>query len=240
MGDKTLRLHLIRHGKAAASAEDYDQLRPLGEAQARALGSHLGAIGQHFDAIHCGPHRRQIHTFELCRESAGAVGASWPEPIATPELAEAPYEELLKLGLMERLPFDPPLQALIRTVRDAGEDPAALRASMVAVFDHMARLWHQDEFGREGMQTAAEFHAQVDAALQTMLTSRAEGDVAAFTSNGVIATMLGSVTGEMPGEAAVLMIANASVSVLERTGDRIEVQRVSDTSHLDDELVTIL
>jgi len=242
MGDKTLRLHLIRHGKAAASAADYDQLRPLGETQARKLGEHLGARGQHFDAVYCGPHRRQVHTLMLCRKAAGETGQAWPQAATLEGLAEAPYEELLKFGLMERLPVDEALQTLVRRVQDAGEDRDALRTHMAATFDHMARLWHDDEFNREGMQTAREFLAQVDDALATLLRNHSEGDVAVVTSNGVIGTMVGRAGGQMPGEGPVLMIANGSVSVLRASAGALEVEVVSDTTHLKGEpgLISIL
>ncbi|MGD8861671.1 MAG: phosphoglycerate mutase family protein [Myxococcales bacterium] len=69
------RLHLIRHGRASASADDYDQLQPLGETQARLLGEHLGARRQHFDRVYVGPLKRQRETLRLMRRSAGEVGS---------------------------------------------------------------------------------------------------------------------------------------------------------------------
>lgn len=235
-----LRLHLIRHGRAAASAEDYDQLRSMGETQARKLGEHLGAHGQAFDAVYCGPHRRQQHTLELCIEGAGEVGAAWPQAVLLDGLAEGPYEELLKFGLAERLTVDKKLQALVGSMRDAGSDKAARGAAIGALFNHMTGLWHRGEFGREGMQTAKQFVSQVDAALDTLLANHSGGDVAVVTSNGVIATMVARATGNANADKPVLRIANASVTIITARGGVLEVEVVSDTTHLDPSLVTLL
>lgn len=58
-------LILVRHGQANSEAKDeasYDRLSDLGHQQARWLGAHFTATGQHFDRVISGKLRRQIET----------------------------------------------------------------------------------------------------------------------------------------------------------------------------------
>src|SRR4029077_15829933 len=92
-------LHLIRHGRATALEEDYDQLHPLGELQARLLGEHLAKSALRFDGVYVGPLRRQLPTLRWMREAAAPYGAPWPVERVLPGLAEGPFEMLMKRHL---------------------------------------------------------------------------------------------------------------------------------------------
>ena len=55
-------LYLVRHGQASFASENYDQLSPLGERQARQLGEHWVALGLRFDRVYIGPKQRHLQT----------------------------------------------------------------------------------------------------------------------------------------------------------------------------------
>ena len=52
------QLVLIRHGQASFGAANYDRLSETGERQARLVGRHLAAAGQHFDVMLAGDLQR--------------------------------------------------------------------------------------------------------------------------------------------------------------------------------------
>jgi broad specificity phosphatase PhoE len=86
-----LRLLAVRHGQASFEAEDYDQLSPLGQAQAQALGRWLGS------------HDPRLDEFDH-RQLARAFVAQFPAH---------PASRAAELGRSRELP------ALLRLLRDA-------------------------------------------------------------------------------------------------------------------------
>ena len=92
-------LALVRHGQASFFADNYDQLSPLGEQQARLLGEYWLRRGVRFDEVYTGPRVRQIETAALAGEAFTAAGISWPEPKILPELDEHQVDRLIKVGI---------------------------------------------------------------------------------------------------------------------------------------------
>src|SRR5262245_30013581 len=83
-------LLLIRHGQASYGDVDYDRLSSRGEAQAREVGKLLA--GMAIDRLFVGPHKRQVDTAALARETAAAL----PAATQLAELAEYPGFELVR------------------------------------------------------------------------------------------------------------------------------------------------
>src|SRR5262249_29959201 len=88
-------LVLVRHGQASFSADDYDDLSPAGQAQARRLGDYWTHQAQSFDEIYVGPRRRQQQTAALVGDRFRAAGRPWPEPVVLEELDEYDLDGLL-------------------------------------------------------------------------------------------------------------------------------------------------
>jgi broad specificity phosphatase PhoE len=236
-----IRLHLIRHGRASASADDYDQLQPLGETQARLLGEHLGASGQRYDRVYVGPLKRQRDTLRLMREAAGEAGAGWPQEIELVGLREAPFDVLLKQHLMPRLEHDATLRERVETLQQATER-SARHAAMAKVFGHMLRLWVQGEVGSE-LLPYADFRRDVIGAYDTIVAGAApDQHVAVVTSNGVIGVMLEHAVNLRPApDEGMAMLANSSVSVLELGEQGASLRVHGGIEHLKEpELVTVL
>jgi broad specificity phosphatase PhoE len=236
-------LHVIRHGKAMAGAEQYDQLHTVGRTQARLLGRHLLENAVHFDAVYCGPLERQRDTLEHMKNAAGEVGRAWPPAVTLAELAEAPLEALARHCMTERLASDFELQALMSELlvsQRAPDDPAFFEA----VLSHVVKLWLSGEVTLPGVETAPEFGHRVRAGLDRIMHGSVEGGhIAVVTSNGVIGWLAGYAESEAEPERKCLFrrVFNASVSRFALRHGRLELSEWNLVDHLvDTELRTIL
>jgi broad specificity phosphatase PhoE len=236
-------LHMIRHGKAMAGAEQYDQLHALGATQSRLLGEDLQKKALHFDAIYCGPLTRQLDTLTHMRSAAGEVGAAWPPAVILAELTEAPIEAVARHCMTERLATDPKLMALMSELF-AGKRDAKDTSFFEAVLAHVVGIWLRGEVTLPGVETAPEFGRRVRAGLDIILQSGAEGrHIAVVTSNGVIGWLLGYAQSEAEPERECLFrrLFNASVSRFSAESGRLELAAWNVIDHLaDSELRTTL
>lgn len=202
-------LHLIRHGRAQAQADDYDQLHEIGEHQARLLGAHLAQRGQRFDAVYVGPLRRQRETLRLMREAAGAGAAAWPQEYVLDGLAEGPYELLFKKYLFERMESDPVVRGHIERLRAT---PAERDVILEQIFVHMIALWTNAEITGDDLEPWTVFEARVDAALAHIRQREPAGrEVAVVTSNGIISACVRRAQ-QAPNADGRLRVHNASVT----------------------------
>jgi broad specificity phosphatase PhoE len=235
-------LHLIRHGRASALEADYDQLHPLGEAQARLLGEHLGRARESFDAVYVGPHKRQLDTLRLMREGADPAGVRWPEATMLEGLAEGPYEVLFKVHLRPRIKSDQLLQGQLEALKGAADD-AARQLALEAMFSRMVTLWREGTVEDDDLEPASVFRTRVLAAKQRIVEEHGAGKrVAVVTSNGVIGELVEALVSVAPpaGEARHRFYnASRTVLVLARAGTL--VRALNATEHLTDpELLTLL
>jgi broad specificity phosphatase PhoE len=226
-------LHLIRHGRAQALAQDYDQLHEMGEVQARLLGAHLAQRGQVFDAVYVGPLRRQRETLRLMREAGGA----WPAETVLEALAEGPFELLFKKYLSERLESDPVVKSHAERLRDAPEQRDEI---VEAIFVHMIGLWTQGQIRGADLETALDFEARVAAALSEISQREGSGhQVAVVTSNGVIGACVRRALDVSDGRR--MRVHNSSVTRIEVTAQGLLLRAHDETDHLSDrELLTLL
>lgn len=84
---------LVRHGQANTGAQDeesYDKLSDLGHQQARWLGEHLAASGEHFTRVYTGTMRRHVET------AASMEAMRYGEVVQDARLNEFPYFSLEK------------------------------------------------------------------------------------------------------------------------------------------------
>jgi broad specificity phosphatase PhoE len=205
----------VRHGQASVHAEDYDQLSPLGEDQARRLGAHL-AVGEAPDAIFSGRLKRHVQTVTLVTGAAKQAGARWPEPRLLPELDEMPFQALWFACLREWS-----LPPATRPTRE--------------LFARSLRAWSEG-FTGDGCEPIGDFTRRIGVALDHLSTAGQR--VLAITSAGPIALMLRS-TG-VDGDAAelVLGLRNSSLTRLRHDGARWLAEDTNKTPHLPDDLIT--
>jgi broad specificity phosphatase PhoE len=230
-------LHLIRHGRAQALADDYDQLHAVGELQARLLGAHLAQCGQRFDAVYVGPLRRQLETLRLMREAAGAGASAWPEAQVLDGLAEGPFELLFKKYLSARVESDPVVRGHVEHLRRA---PAQRDAILEHIFVHMIGLWREAEIHGDDLESALVFDARVDAAVAHIRQREGSGrEVAIVTSNGVIGACVRRALGVEDGRR--MRVHNASVTRIELLEVGLALRAHDLTEHLSDpEHLTLL
>ncbi|HTM52937.1 MAG TPA: phosphoglycerate mutase family protein, partial [Pirellulales bacterium] len=92
-------LALVRHGQASFFSDNYDQLSPVGEQQARLLSEYWLKRGARFDQVYSGPRVRQLETAAIAGQAFVEAGLSWPEAVVVPELDEHQVDRLIKLAM---------------------------------------------------------------------------------------------------------------------------------------------
>ncbi len=149
-------LALVRHGQASFFSDNYDQLSPLGEQQARLLGQYWLRRGVRVDEVYTGPRVRQIETAALAGEAFAAAGFSWPEPKILPELDEHQVDRLIKVGMQEigrEHAHIGPLHAAYL----AAECPRDRHRTFQLMFERIVMLWVQEKIGADGVESWPEF-----------------------------------------------------------------------------------
>ena len=204
-------LILLRHGQAAFGSAHYDQLSPLGEAQARTTGDFLRARNWHFDRVMTGPRQRQRLTATLATR------------LAPGELSEDPRLDEFAEGSQI-------LAAAERRAGEALDEKARLRAYMKEI-----RLWCNGDAHIDGIVCAADFCRTTDDWLAEITADPAPGQqLLAVTSAGVIAAVLCRVL-DQPREAIadwMAVLGNASLTTLMFSRGRLSAREINGNGHL--------
>lgn len=191
-------LRVIRHGQASYFADDYDNLSPLGEQQARALGQYWIEQGQEIDQVVVGPRRRHRQTLEGVAAVFREAGRDWPEAQEIAEFDEHCGQEVVQQALPEWIEQES--VARPEFARLTERRPEDLRLYFQA-FREITRRWSRDELPTPaGLEKWADFRARVNRGLRR-ITDGAEQDqtIAVFTSGGPVGTSTGLAL-ELPNE----------------------------------------
>ncbi len=164
---KNLTVHALRHAQASAGAAEYDELSPLGHAQAKRVGEYLASHQIKFDAIYLGALKRHAQTFAGISAAYEHSRHVLPAPTVLPELNEYDFRGVLN-AYRSANPEDQDIAA--------GRWLVALKTAMIA--------WARDQIAADGLETWAEFHIRVNAAAKRI--ARESGQVLVVTSGGVI------------------------------------------------------
>jgi broad specificity phosphatase PhoE len=249
----TLRLYLIRHGKATTAAtlqpvepgrtaDGYDVLHPIGHEQSQRLGASLVRRGQDFDHVVCGPMQRHRTTLECMRHGAAEQREPWP----TARIVDDAREVALDLLSREHLPRIAQRDdrtrgwwSEARTHADVASEASGL-AHLVAI---LTSEWKRGELTTEGVETWKAFRQRASRLLDQLVSSFGSGGkVALITSLGVINALLDAATGVSPEDTSPFRwFATSSVSRLDYDAGGFTVGRVNDVTHLDGapELLTL-
>lgn len=230
------RLILVRHAQASFFASNYDQLSPLGEFQARALGEHWLRLGIAFDAVIVGPRVRQAKTEELVRSVCCTQGVTWPQTDVRPEFDEHAVAQLLKEPLEELLRLHPAVRPLAADYRHAVA-PEQLPRAFQRLFEEVCRLWCAEAPGTGSIESWSSFRARVESGLRRVLECPGRNrTIGVFTSAGNITAALCSVLNCSPSKALELgwRLKNSSVTELIFSGNRITLDHFNGVSHLPD------
>jgi broad specificity phosphatase PhoE len=201
-------VYLIRHGQASFGKQDYDQLSPIGERQARVIGHHMHRFLPGLDCLCSGGMVRQDRSAEIAREAMGKE----PPPLRTvPAFAEYDHVALFRAYLPSFLSAsDNQAGTLEELLEDRQQLERALR--------HVLTSWMQGD-PHEGPPVLAwpEFCAGAGTALAKLLSdSGPKSRLAIFTSGGIISALLCSLLDLSAQRALGLAISlyNASITQL--------------------------
>jgi broad specificity phosphatase PhoE len=230
------RLILIRHAQASFLSPDYDQLSPLGEAQARALGEHWLNLGVELDEVIVGPRKRHTQTAAILGAVYQERGRVMPEAEAHPELDEHFVDQLLEDPLEGLLQRHPQLRSLAEDYRKAG-DADALQRRFQRLFEALCRLWQTGAQGTESIESWDQFQSRVESTIRTFVSRSCRNrTIAVFTSVGPISAVLHAVLRCPPQQAFELgwRLKNCSVTELIFSGERISLDQLNNVAHLPD------
>lgn len=219
-------LILIRHGQATPFEKDTDQLSPLGQQQARAIGEALAAY-QPTHVIH-GPLVRQRLTAQLAAEGRG-----WPEPISDARLAEFDGD-----GLMHQLaPLlaeqDDSFAALVGDFEAKRQTPQR-NAAFQRLLEALADAWQKGAVVHPDVETWAAFRQRVRNALADVLRLPSGSKVLVFTSGGVIGLSVAYAL-DAPDAAALKVnwrVKNGSFTRFTFGGGRVSLDSFNEEGHL--------
>jgi broad specificity phosphatase PhoE len=232
-------LTLVRHGQASFFGRNYDQLSPIGEEQARALGRWLVHRGEHFDRVIVGPRLRHRQTEQGVREAYAA--ARLPLPEAQLEEAFDEHDAIRMFNsYLGRSEAD--LDAFHSGEIGDGERQAKMR-EFFKQFDGAFRLWVRGEFNPPGVESWATFAARVATALDVGCTAATDafgrplpdgGRTIVFTSGGLVAQSLGCLLGLRDDQVVDLSynVRNTSLTEVNWTGPRRTLGMFNAAPHL--------
>lgn len=207
-----VEITLVRHGQAQSGATDeasYDNLSDLGRQQARWLGEHLSATGQHFDHMLAGTLNRQ-----------GDTAAALSHCLGLPFSRDERLNELDYFGLARSM-----------------EDTLALPvpSDRDAFIAHMPQLMTAWQAGRlhSDLESFETFQNRIRAIIAHAETLG--GRVLLVTSGGVIGMAMRVLLQlEVSAYANVLlMINNTSVHRYVKAGDVLLLDTFNGTPHLE-------
>jgi broad specificity phosphatase PhoE len=214
-------LYLVRHGQASFGAADYDQLSPLGEQQAQALGAYFQRKGLRFDAVYTGTLRRHRQTYAGI---AQGMGASAP---ARERSGLNEYDSAAVLAAIHPEPL-----STERTPENYRKHFRLLRDGLAA--------WMQGSVQPEGMSAYPEFVRGITDVLDEVrqeFGAQEHARILVCSSGGPISTAVGHVLGTAP-ETTIelnLRIRNASLTELAFTPKRHMLVTYNTLPHLEDQ-----
>lgn len=228
-------LALVRHAQASFFSENYDQLSPLGEEQARLLGQYWVRRGVRFDEVYTGPRVRQIETAALAGEAFAKAGLPWPEPKFVEELDEHQVDRLIKLTMKDIAQAYPDIGRLHADYQQATA-PRDKHRSFQLMFEQVVKLWVAGKVAAPEVESWAAFGERVVAGLKRILAGDRGRSVAAFSSVGAITVCLQTAL-DCPDLTALDLgwrLRNASITDFVFSGDRLTLERFNAMAHLED------
>ncbi|MCB1907422.1 MAG: histidine phosphatase family protein [Rhodocyclaceae bacterium] len=214
-------LTLVRHGQASFALDCYDQLTPLGLAQARALGAWAGATTTKWGEIRYGPRRRQADTASEFAHGT-ALASDLRLDHGLDEFAEG--EEIL----------DAAAKLFGRPMTGAEAPP---RAEQLRCYEAAYQAWARGEVDLDGRESYQAFRLRVRHWLDELMAAAGSAGgqrIVAVTSAGVISALVCDVLG-LPDEhwtALVRVIGNASLTEVLYSSGRSGLRSFNGTGHL--------
>jgi len=236
------KLFLIRHAQASFLSADYDNLSDHGHQQSIVLGEYFVNKGITIDKAYVGPLKRQIQTYERVKEVYEKNDLFFPEAIKFDELKE--YEGMDIMGTVQTdLAKHHPMFKVWYAEMQAKPNHKT-KMKMVVTF---LNLWATNTLGFDlpaGAQTFAGFRAIAEKGLEKVMKGNEKGKtIAAFSSGGCIAAMLGKIIGVENPEKTMgfnLVMRNTAINEVLFSGSRQSLMTFNSLPHLSEEMITTM
>ena len=210
------QIYLVRHGQASFGSQDYDQLSPLGEQQARWLGAYFAERGIRFERVVSGTQRRHRQSVQCIHE--GMAADQLIEFDAG--LNEFDFSELYQAAGGDRIVAD--------------GDLAQQRRAFFSRLKSVLHLWVQDQLPGKVTESWVQFRQRVRDALQA-LQATAQGPLLIVSSGGPMGALVQQILGA-PDQAAIelnLQIHNTGFCQLHFNEETLRLGSFNAIPHLD-------
>ena len=236
------QLLLIRHAQASFLSAEYDNLSEKGLQQSRILGDYLVESGFTFDCAYVGTLRRQQQTYQKVKEAYLERGQFFPEATVYEELNEYKGMDIMGTVREELVQHHPNFTAWFKEMDKAPNHKTKMK--MVVTFLNM---WATESLGFDlppGAQTWQAFKSTAEKGLKMMIKGNEKGkSIAAFSSGGCIAAMLGKIVGTNNPEKSMgfnLVMRNTAISEVLFSGSRLSMKSFNTLPHLTEEMITTM
>lgn len=219
-------LILVRHGQATPFEQDTDQLSPLGEGQARAVGEFLRDLRP--THVFHGPMVRQRKTAEIAGQGRG-----WPAFTLDPRLAEFDGDGLVNILAPQLAGQDAEFAGLVQLFRE-NQRSSERNSHFQRMLEFLAAAWQEGRMLHEGVEPWTAFKQRVQTALQDILSLPSGSRVLVFTSGGVIG-LIAAQTLNAPDASALKLnwrVKNGSLTRFTFGGGRMALDSFNEESHL--------
>lgn len=223
-----LRLLAVRHGQASFDAEDYDQLSPLGTAQASALGAWLASHEPHFDRVLCGRLRRHAQTLDGIAASLAQHDLALPETVIDPRLDEFDHRQLAA-AFVHAFPEHPASLA-------ADHGRSRELAALLRLLREALLSWTRDELP-EAAESWQAFRSRTRSVLNELVASGQHRSVLLVSSAGVIA-QLAAESLELADHRSIdlnMSLRNSALCELQAGERGVQLRSWNDLPHLADQ-----
>jgi len=236
------QLLLIRHAQASFLSADYDNLSEKGLQQSSILGHYLAEQDLQFDHAYVGTLRRQQQTYQKVKEAYLDRGLSFPEAIILPELNEYKGMDIMGSVREELAKHYPNFN---KWFKEMDENPThKTKMKMVVTYLNM---WATDTLAfdlPEGSRKYEDFKNTAQLGLHKMMSGNEKGkSIAAFSSGGCIAAMLGKVVGTTDNGKSMgfnLVMRNTAINEVLFSGNRLSLKTFNTLPHLAEEMITTM
>ncbi len=231
------RLVLVRHAQASFLSQNYDQLSPLGEMQARLLGEYWAQRRVVFGRVCSGPALRHRHTAQIVKEAYRRKDLTFPQPVIMDEFDELQGEKVLAESLPQLLERNSEIRKLHDALQTSSEQ-AEKRAHFQRLFGRVISMWANGNLPGLTAEPWHDFCARVDRGLRSFLADSGKGEaVAIFTSGGPLAVAVGRALHLSTEDTLQVawMSRNCSFSEFLYSGDRFTLSSFNAFPHLDDD-----
>jgi len=199
-------VYFIRHAQASANAADYDQLSPLGFAQAHSIHQHFQQTDHTIDHIWVGPRKRHRQTYETARCK------DWPKAEYKSWLDEFPAHDIMEKGIetLEGEMWSADIKSVRSSVGTGSE-------SFLRILQHLCDLWITDALILEEVERGSEYLERIQNGLKELMKILSKGEsVMIFSSAGLIGSTVGASIGADPKQSLrnAWAIYNGSLHIL--------------------------